>query len=338
MSREPTPAEAEALAASSNLVKFAAETVKDIPAETVATIYSALDAATTERWNQEIAAKFWPAYNSLCSLIKPVTVEALLVNRTDGARLSLAKLTSQRYLRLLYALLVIAVIVGFATTTASALAKEIRDLVDAGNKVTDQIVELADRLEATVGRREFSEVTDPEAKKIIAQLQSRLQEQYYLLDKIAPKTNTETRLASFGWTGFPYGLGRLQPVADLVGVSAEVNNYQVTRRDVETQLASDSIAIGLLNSSVLPIILGLMGACAYIVRLISDQIRDTTFSPTSPTRHRVRLALGGLAGVVIGYGGVAQSAGLSPAALAFIAGYAVEPVFATLDGIAARFR
>jgi hypothetical protein len=50
------------------------------------------------------------------------------------------------------------------------------------------------------------------------------------------------------------------------------------------------------------------------------------------------IVLGGLPGVVNGYGGVANAVGLSPAALAFIAGYAVEPVFSTLDGIAAKFR
>jgi uncharacterized membrane protein len=81
-----------------------------------------------------------------------------------------------------------------------------------------------------------------------------------------------------------------------------------------------------------------MGACAYVIRLISDQIKDSTFSTTAPTRHLVRVALGGLAGVVIGFGGVASAGSLSPSALAFIAGYAVEPVFATFDSIAAKFR
>lgn len=52
----------------------------------------------------------------------------------------------------------------------------------------------------------------------------------------------------------------------------------------------------------------------------------------------VRVALGALAGVAIGLGGFAPENGLSAAALAFLAGYAVEPVFATLDAFAAKFR
>ena len=81
-----------------------------------------------------------------------------------------------------------------------------------------------------------------------------------------------------------------------------------------------------------------MGACSYIIRLISDQIKDSTFSSASPIRHQVRLALGGLAGIIIGFGGIFGIGGVSPSAAAFAAGYAVEPVFATLDNFAEKFR
>jgi hypothetical protein len=48
--------------------------------------------------------------------------------------------------------------------------------------------------------------------------------------------------------------------------------------------------------------------------------------------------LGALAGVAIGLGGIVANTGLTAAALSFIAGYAIEPVFSTLDGIAEKFR
>ena len=118
----------------------------------------------------------------------------------------------------------------------------------------------------------------------------------------------------------------------------EVRNYYYVRRVPESDLLNESIIIGMMTSfSILPIVLGVMGACAYVIRLISDQIKDSSFSTTAPTRHLVRVALGGLAGVVIGFGGVASAGSLSPSALAFIAGYAVEPVFPTFDSIAAKF-
>jgi uncharacterized membrane protein len=83
---------------------------------------------------------------------------------------------------------------------------------------------------------------------------------------------------------------------------------------------------------------GAIGACTYVLRLISDQIRETSFSATSPVRHSVRVLLGALGGFAVGLGGIVASAGLSAAALAFVSGYAVEPVFATMDGIAEKFR
>jgi len=79
-------------------------------------------------------------------------------------------------------------------------------------------------------------------------------------------------------------------------------------------------------------------ACTYVLRMMTQQIANFTFSSTSPIRHVVRIALGALAGVAIGLGGIATNSGLSAAALAFVAGYAVEPVFSTLDSIAEKFR
>ena len=93
-----------------------------------------------------------------------------------------------------------------------------------------------------------------------------------------------------------------------------------------------------MYNGFVPILLGALGAATYVVRLISEEIRGTTFSRTSPIRHVMRIALGALAGVIIGFGGIVTGSGLSSAALAFIAGYAVEPVFSTLDGIAEKFR
>src|SRR5271170_7169079 len=93
----------------------------------------------------------------------------------------------------------------------------------------------------------------------------------------------------------------------------------------------------IINSSLLPLILGVMGACAYVTRLVSEQIKETTFSSTSPIRHLVGIALGALVGVVVGLGWIGSGISASPLALAFIGGYAVEPVFAAFDGIAEKF-
>ena len=48
--------------------------------------------------------------------------------------------------------------------------------------------------------------------------------------------------------------------------------------------------------------------------------------------------LGALAGTIVGFGWVGAEISASPLARAFIADYDIEPVFATFDGIAEKFR
>jgi hypothetical protein len=93
-----------------------------------------------------------------------------------------------------------------------------------------------------------------------------------------------------------------------------------------------------LYNALVPLLLGAVGAATYVVRLTSEQIKDSTFASSSPIRHVVRIALGSLVGLVVGLGVFNNELNLSSAALAFVAGYAIEPVFATFDGIAEKFR
>ena len=125
MPRAPLPSESLALAESEGLLRFAAENVKDLPPTFVSTICAALDAQHASAWDQKIATEFWCAYNSLCTLIKPVTVDTLETNfrKLDPPKwhfwakvpkaVSLSKRTATRYLTLLMVLLVVSVILGF---------------------------------------------------------------------------------------------------------------------------------------------------------------------------------------------------------------------------------
>jgi uncharacterized membrane protein len=90
----------------------------------------------------------------------------------------------------------------------------------------------------------------------------------------------------------------------------------------------------------LPILLGALGALAYVLRSTSEQIRDSTFSTTTPTRNIVRVVLGALMGVVVGLfaTSLTKEITLPPLALAFIAGYGVEGFFSIFDGFIGRLR
>ncbi len=349
MTRTVLPSEAQALATSEMLLRFAAENVQALPRATVATICTALDAQAAAQWNEQIATDFWCAFNALCTLVKPATVDTLSTNLLavpaphwrawagSAKPVSVSRRTATRYLALLIVLLGISVVLGFLVSTMLSLGKDVEQLATQGDELNVKLTAAADALEPELDGKAFAEAPD-KLRPAIATIQGQLQQQNHVLDQMLQKSVMMTRLMRLGWGGASIEPGSLKDAQDIAEVRQAVRDYQINRRDVASDRLNAQIAVGVITATVLPIVLGIMGACAYVVRLISDQIKDTTFSATSPIRHMVRVALGGLSGVVIGFSGMVTEIGLSSSALAFIAGYAVEPVFSTIDSIAEKFR
>ncbi len=98
-----------------------------------------------------------------------------------------------------------------------------------------------------------------------------------------------------------------------------------------------------LNDVYLPFLLGWLGAHAFLLRRMSKDISDRCFAPGSAFNHIVRLGLGALAGLASTWlltgeaVGGAQWKNLPIWALAFVAGYGIELVFAFMDRIINAF-
>lgn len=258
---------------------------------------------------------------------------------------------------LLLVLLALVVLFGYIVSSADALSREIRELIAHADGVAPQIradigsiasdlakLALDDKTRGTLDPSKSAldqniiETTFPaEVSLKIMQLRERLQILYHDTDTMYQKIQAISRVMPFVPTMADYDKGELSPVPTLRDATSNLTAYFVNRRNVNERLQSAWTWITMYNGFV-PMLLGALGASTYVVRLISEEIRATTFSRTSPIRHVMRIALGALAGVIIGFGGIVTGTGLSSAALAFIAGYAVEPVFSTLDGIAEKFR
>lgn len=117
---------------------------------------------------------------------------------------------------------------------------------------------------------------------------------------------------------------------------ARQNNQQANSLAIQTEV---SLVVGIFLSFIMPVLFGTIGAVAFVIRAISDQIKNSTFSQNSPVRHLLRVGLGGLAGVVIGlFNGLSTQLSLPPLAIAFLAGYGVEGLFSMFDGFIAKFR
>ena len=117
------------------------------------------------------------------------------------------------------------------------------------------------------------------------------------------------------------------------------------RKDTDEQFRQHIVLAGrmvleALNLYFLPLVYGLLGACAYVLRRLSTQVREYTYSPESEIRLKLRLYLGALSGFAVAWFiNQATTPGLTiaPMALAFLAGYSVEVVFSAMDSLVAAF-
>jgi len=79
---------------------------------------------------------------------------------------------------------------------------------------------------------------------------------------------------------------------------------------------------------------GLLGACAFVLRKLSDETDQLTYAYDARARYTLRLNIGLLAGLAVGWFTKPTDpsvASLSPFALAFVAGYGNELFFVFLD-------
>lgn len=102
--------------------------------------------------------------------------------------------------------------------------------------------------------------------------------------------------------------------------------------------------LNIMQTYVLPPLYGWLGAMAYVLRRLISEINSGTYHSDSDTSYNLRIYLGVLAGLAIGWfvapankagGNVLQA--LSPLALAFLAGYSVELLFSAMDRLLEAF-
>jgi hypothetical protein len=98
-----------------------------------------------------------------------------------------------------------------------------------------------------------------------------------------------------------------------------------------------------MSAYILPMFYGIVGACAYVMRGALRHVSMLTFSPALSIQYILRIVLGALAGISVGWflkpegDSVDIASSLSPLALAFVAGYSVELVFAAMDRVVGAF-
>lgn len=122
------------------------------------------------------------------------------------------------------------------------------------------------------------------------------------------------------------------------------NEEQDPYKKLLKSLKTATFALQALQTYMLPILYGLLGSITYVLRTLAAHIRNVTYSQEMDICFRLRMILGTLSGLVIVWfikdGGNDASlpfASLSPFAIAFVAGYSIELLFAAMDRFIAAF-
>jgi hypothetical protein len=115
----------------------------------------------------------------------------------------------------------------------------------------------------------------------------------------------------------------------------------ITGKDA-ARFQTSLIVLEVFQRYILPLLYGLLGTCVFVLRTLSSEIRSRTYSEASHIGFRIRLYLGMLGGMVFAWFATPDSAdglfmSLSPFAVAFLAGYSVELLFAAMDRFLGAF-
>ena len=112
--------------------------------------------------------------------------------------------------------------------------------------------------------------------------------------------------------------------------------YQDIRAFARQTQQWNVIIYGAITAYVLPVAYALLGACAFALRNMAAQAGSKTYQPSYFNRARLIIAL--IAGTVVGlFNNFTQGVSVSPLAIAFLVGYAVEVFFSFLDAFVHTF-
>jgi hypothetical protein len=337
--------ELSALNETGPLLRFAAEHVKELNPELPLAIAQAQQAMADGQWSPQMSQQFWNTFAKLCDLIQPVTMDTLeaaqqkippspLLERFGAGPRSIAQRSSGRYLLMLFLLLGLILPVQLYVWTCTNLSKKVDDLIASQKSQYLSLVQESNKLEL-----EAKSLSPEKSSQELAVAATSFRSLTY---QISAETRLLERVLTLGLSALPdtkKSTGDSMPakLGDYYQIATdEINRTQSLVVQVQENA---NLVVGILGAYILPILFGAIGAVAYIIRTISEQIRASTFSASSPTRHIMRTALGAMAGVVVGlFSDLSTKLSLPPLAVAFLAGYGVEAVFSMFDGFIAKFK
>jgi len=348
------------------LLAYAASSGINIEPEVSEAISRARAANERHNWNADIEAKFWPAKSKLSLSVKPVTVDTLAAGKFGAAASA-----TRRYFRstvILAAIIVPMSIVMFINTAVSNdVGNLLKENDTAAIAVHEQLVNYQSALEqaARTTRDRADPVNSPGMSDAL--LSPNLVEKLAQFARVSRQLFAESRVLNFFilnaapeplWasigivknsdgTYFDAARANLEldvRAGDRAGTYPSITNegfvklaaYQDIRSFARQTQQMNLVIYGAVTAYVLPVAYSLLGACAFALRNMAAQTGTKTYQPSYSNRARLIIAL--IAGTVVGlFNNFTQGVSVSPLAIAFLVGYAVEVFFSFLDAFVHTF-
>jgi hypothetical protein len=319
------------------MLAHAAEAGLQVKPEFIATIEKASEAFAANRWTMGIAKEFWPVYAQLCALIKPVTGESLAACASkDLVKTLRAYRLGALWLAML--LLPLSVVMFVNTSITNEISDRIKDNDALAVGLRDQLLAIQPVTRPDQAQTPGAPITSRprNERDVVTTLQQFATANRFLYnranllnhfiasaerDPFADASATEKREI----LELPVKLPDI-PAAGF----EKIANYQEIRSYAKNVQQMNLVLYGAVTAYLLPILYALLGACAYALRSISEQTLAKTYRPSHAAFARIIIAL--IAGLVVGlFNNFTQGISLSPLAIAFLVGYAVEIFFSFLD-------
>jgi hypothetical protein len=337
---------AAALDDAERLLKYAAECGIDVDDDTRSSILQARSTVGAG-WDEKTAAGLLAALTKLASRLKPVTAESLRSFST--------KPTVRRYWIVSICLGVLIVPFSVASFVSSAISQSITaDVVTANDLVRQLNADIgssASQVPANtpppgsgIGGGANSLAPGVSPAEVITKLQTLASAIRAIYDR-ADQLNTiifpriiDSHPSRPGAQSY-YEIQVPLAQAQLNTTTPEwIRKYQDARSFAQEVVGEVSVLYGSITYCILPVLYALLGTCAYLLRSFGQEMSNRTFVPSHSDSPRFLIAA--IGGAVVGLFNnftIGQTPSISPLAIAFLVGYAVDVFFSFLEGLTVAF-
>ncbi len=320
------------------LLAYAVQQGIELEEALVTTLVKARNEIDQGNLRPEREIEFWMAFDNLARLVQPVSVASLKATRAYNARRNKegvistqspkADRTIRVYQKWSVVILVLVLVVQIYWLIGSVIITAVTQ--DIPERV--QVLEVS--VKETSGKLNQAHQNNNEAEaKLAIEERDRYQNELKNLEDSKNAYYDSLRT----WSN----------VLCLGVLCHKKEGYYNEQGYIETRQAAQ-LVLQPIQLYILPILYGLLGTSAYVLRSLSKEIKDLTYTIDSNVRYRLRIQLGSLAGLAASWFLYGTSDGgtpsqlisfqrLSPLALSFMAGYSVELLFTAMDKVVTSF-